>query len=180
MDTITQIFFYGLALGIVTLTITIFYLVNLYKDLVKKITLAKGTQEIKIKADLDEKTDKIVDAVTSEIQKKMEKQLMEIIANSKTNLDKDLRDIVEGIGKTLREEILSLEATTRRATEEEYDKTKLEIEAYKKEKLAEIDAKVKEILPLVLKDVIKGSIDVGREEELVINALEDAKRQNIL
>ncbi|HEX6977348.1 MAG TPA: hypothetical protein VF185_03255 [Patescibacteria group bacterium] len=189
MDVTSQIFLYGLALAVITLTLTIFYLISLYRDLVKKLANVKAGEKIKVKADLDQTTKRVIDAVTDEVQKKMETQFSSIIAGSKTNLEKDIASIVSevrtkltsdvsGIGQTLKEEVVSADTAAKKVLEEEHDKVKLELAEFKKKQMDEIVAKAKIILPQVLKDVVVKSMDPKTQEDLIINSLENAKRQN--
>lgn len=191
MDVTAQIFLYGLALGVVTLSITIFYLLNLYKDVVKKLSETKTGQNLKINQYVEKKAQTLIDALSEDVKKKMEEELLVVVRNTKSNLDKKIEDIVLelknqissqalGADKSVKEAILGVEEGVRKTVEDEYAQVKTDLETYKKQKMAEIDAKVKEILPVVLKDVVTKSLSPSQQEELVLNALENAKRQNLL
>ncbi len=191
MDITTQIFLYGLALGVVTLAITIFYLLNLYKDVVKKLSEVKTGEKIKINEYVEKKAQNVIDALSEDVKKKMQSELLEVVKNTKTNLDKKTEELVIelknqfssqafGSDKSIKEGLMGIEEGARKVVEEEYGQVKNELATYKKQKMAEIDAKVKEILPQVLKEVVTKSLSPSQQEELVLNALENAKRQNLL
>lgn len=191
MDITTQIFLYGLALAVVTLAITIFYLLNLYRDVVKKLSDVKTGEKIKINEYVEKKAQNVIDALSEDVKKKMASQLSEVIENTKTNLDKKTEELVIelknqfssqtfGSDKSIKEGLMGIEEAARKVIEEEYGQVKNELATYKKQKMAEIDAKVKEILPQVLKEVVTKSLSPSQQEELVLNALENAKRQNLL
>lgn len=191
MDITTQIFLYGLALAVVTLAITIFYLLNLYRDVVKKLSDVKTGEKIKINEYVEKKAQGVIDALSEDVKKKMASQLSEVIENTKTNLDKKTEELVIelknqfssqtfGSDKSIKEGLMGIEEAARKVIEEEYGQVKNELATYKKQKMAEIDAKVKEILPQVLKEVVTKSLSPSQQEELVLNALENAKRQNLL
>ncbi len=76
--------------------------------------------------------------------------------------------------------IAAVEAETEKVLSDKYKKADAEIEKYKASKMAQIDIEIKTVLIDVSKKVIGKSIDVRTQEDLVIRALEDAKRQNIL
>ncbi len=191
MDITTQIFLYGLALGVVTLAITIFYLLNLYRDVVKKLSETKTSQAIKINEYVGKKAQNVIDALSEDVKKKVEGQLSDVVKNTKTNLDEKIEELVVelknqlssqtlGSDKSIKEGLMGIEEAARKVIEEEYIQTKNELAAYKKQKMTEIDAKVKEILPQVLKEVVTKSLSPSQQEELVLNALENAKRENLL
>ncbi len=189
MDVTSQIFLYGLALAVVTLSLTIFYLISLYRDLVKKLANVKAGEKIKVKADLEETSKHAIDLVTNQVQKKMEDQFAAIIASSKANLEKDITSIVSqirtqltsemsGIGQTLKDEVVGADTAAQKVLAEEHDKVKKELDEFKKEQMDAILGKAKIILPEVLKDVVTKSLDPAAQEDLILNSLENAKRQN--
>lgn len=81
--------------------------------------------------------------------------------------------------KELEENVIDSEKAAEKVLAEEFDKVRAEVDAYKKQKEAEIDAKVKQILIDVTKSVLGSSIDFRAHEDLVIKALTDAKRENL-
>ncbi len=81
--------------------------------------------------------------------------------------------------KELEEKIVNIEGAAQKVLEDEYDEVKQEIERYKASKIAQIDRTAHEILIDVTKKVLGKSIDLRAHEELIIAALEDAKRQNL-
>ncbi len=189
MDVTSQIFLYGLALAVVTLSLTIFYLISLYRDLVKKLANVKAGEKIKVKADLEETSKHAIDLITNQVQKKMEDQFAAIIASSKANLEKDITSIVgeiktqltsqmSGIGQTLKDEVVGADTAAQKVLAEEHDKVKKELDEFKKEQMDAILAKAKIILPEVLKDAVTKSLDPATQEDLILNSLENAKRQN--
>lgn len=81
--------------------------------------------------------------------------------------------------KELEEKIVIVEGAAERVLDAEYDEIKLEIERYKASKITQIDSTAREVLTDVTKKVLGKSIDLRAHEDLVIAALEDAKRQNL-
>jgi len=72
-----------------------------------------------------------------------------------------------------------LSQSLRETLSEKIQETEKEIENYKKEKLKEVDQKIYQILGEVAKKTIGKTIDLSTHEELVIEALEKAKREKI-
>jgi F0F1-type ATP synthase membrane subunit b/b' len=81
--------------------------------------------------------------------------------------------------KELEEKIVLMEGAAEKVLAEEYDEIKSDIEKYKASKIAQIDSTAHDILIDVTKKVVGKSIDLRAHEDLVIHALEDAKRQNL-
>lgn len=81
--------------------------------------------------------------------------------------------------KELEEKVVIVEGAAEKVLAEEYDEIKAEIERYKISKIAQIDSVAKEVLTDVTTKVLGKSIDLRAHESLVIQALENAKRQKL-
>lgn len=81
--------------------------------------------------------------------------------------------------KEVEEQIVTLESAAEKVLAAEFDEARREIEKYRISKVTQIDIKAKEVLTDVTKKVLGKSIDLRAHEDLVIQALEDAKRQNL-
>jgi F0F1-type ATP synthase membrane subunit b/b' len=81
--------------------------------------------------------------------------------------------------KELEEKVVTVEGAAERVLAAEYDEIKLEIDKYKASKIAQIDSTAREVLIDATKKILGKSIDMRAHEELVTQALEDAKRQNL-
>ena len=81
--------------------------------------------------------------------------------------------------KELEEKIVTVEGAAEKVLDEEYEEIKREIENYRQSKIAQIDATAKEIVIDAARKILGKSLDLRAHEDLVIKALEDAKRQNL-
>ncbi len=81
--------------------------------------------------------------------------------------------------KELEEKIVTVEGAAEKVLDEEYEEVRQGIEKYRQSKIAQIDKTAREVLIDMTKKVLGKSIDIRSHEELVISALEDAKRQNL-
>ena len=79
----------------------------------------------------------------------------------------------------LEEKILITEGAAEKVLAAEFEEVKKEVERYRTAKETEVDRQVKEVLTDVTKKVLGKSIDLRAHADLVIQALEDAKRQNL-
>jgi F0F1-type ATP synthase membrane subunit b/b' len=81
--------------------------------------------------------------------------------------------------KDLEEKVVTIEIASEKVLGEEYDEIRKQIELYKESKMAQIDRTAREVLIDLTKNLLGKSIDLRAHEELLINSLEDAKRQNL-
>lgn len=81
--------------------------------------------------------------------------------------------------KELTEQIVTLETAAEKVLSQEYEEVKKEIERYRASKIAQIDSTAREVLIDATKKILGKSIDIRAHEDMVISALEDAKRQNL-
>lgn len=100
------------------------------------------------------------------------------------SISKDVRGEVvkqiEAIRIGLLAEIQRAQGETKQMLASSYKKMEEEIEAYKAERLKRVDEKILEILKSASLKAIGKSLSFEDHEEAVINALEEAKRENVL
>lgn len=84
------------------------------------------------------------------------------------------------LSKGLDEKIDRIYQAAKTLINQKIAQTEKNIEDYKKEKLKEIDQKIYQIIEDVAKKTIGKAIDLSTHEELVIQALEKAKKEKIL
>lgn len=156
-----QIFLLGLALAIVALALAAAQLFNLYRKLLANL---------KITDHVYQKTDKIIDTLSDDIKKQVEKTILEVVQNSTAKIASDLENLIDhdSLRRELREMIL-----------EEQKKIQSNLEEYKQSQYEEISKKANTVLSQILR---KAVIDLPQDmqEKIVLKALEDAKRQNLL
>lgn len=84
------------------------------------------------------------------------------------------------LSKGLDEKIGRIYQMATKSINQKIAQTEKNIEDYKKEKLKEIDQKIYQIIEDVAKKTIGKAIDLSTHEELVLQALEKAKKEKIL
>ena len=87
---------------------------------------------------------------------------------------------IDAIRSSLTGEIQKAQMETRQMLTASYKKMEEEIGAYKKERLKRVDEKIFEILKEASAKAIGKSLSLEDHEDVVIKALEDAKRENVL
>lgn len=81
---------------------------------------------------------------------------------------------------SLSQEVAKVANQTSQALKEGYIKAQQEVEAYKKERLRQIDEQALKLIQEVTRKVLGKEISLEEHEKLVLKALEEAKRQGIL
>jgi len=92
---------------------------------------------------------------------------------------KALADIAE-FKDALKKETLSAREVIRNNVNLEFEKIEDEIKNYKESRIAQSDEIVNEIIKEVTKNVLAKSISSEDHKDLIVNALKDAKRKNVL
>ena len=93
---------------------------------------------------------------------------------------KQSEKIAEQLAENLDQKIDQVYQAATKSVSQKIDQTEKSIDNYKKEKLNEIDEKIFQIIEDVAKKTIGKSIDLSLHEELVVQALEKAKKENFL
>ena len=88
--------------------------------------------------------------------------------------------VIDGFAADIKNEIEGLQA----AASEKISQSILEAEkgttAYQEQKIKELDTKIYQIIGEIAKKTVGHTIDISRHEQLVIEALEKAKKENLL
>ena len=101
-----------------------------------------------------------------------------------SNLLKDLNKFELGEAKKVEElaqqQELQTDQALHKVSSEKLAKIKEEIEQYKKEEIMLFDKKVKDTVNQAAKEVLGHALTHGEQKELIIKALEKARRENII
>lgn len=129
---------------------------------VEKEILKESKKEMEILAEKTKEEISRLQEISKETQKSLLKEGQEQANRLAQNLSYEISQIYQSIKETLNEKI---------------KRTEKEIEDYKKEKFKEIDQKIYQMLGETAKKTIGKTIDLSTHEELVIDALEKAKKE---
>lgn len=153
--------------------------INLEEEKIKKEMLEISKSAAETKNRFAQEAQKNISALTVEINKKLSDlsgagQAAEktIVEEAKKRAAELSRDISGEMSKTYK----SAEETLAQIIKD----TQKEIENYKWEKMKEVDQKIYKILIEISKDVIGKAIDFSTHEELIIQALNQAKKDGLL
>lgn len=98
------------------------------------------------------------------------------------NVSKDIEDDavreVDNYRQVLQKETIDSQKIVEAKIEEDYAKTQKEVTAYREKMLKEVDEDIYKILETVSKEAIGKSIPLAQHEQLIIDALEKAKKSS--
>lgn len=144
-----------------------------------------------IKSEMDQTLHRVVEQNTqvldqsshealSEYQKSLEgmkeefvNQVKQIVEKMKSSTDTEISDF----NKILREETIDSQKYISQKINEKFDTTLKEIETYKQEQVGKIDASIGRIIRHVSEKVIGRAIPINQHEKLVLDSLEQAKKE---
>lgn len=109
-----------------------------------------------------------------------EKEVGQAFGNISENIKVELEKEMQTLRTSLAEEIIRSQGVAKKTVEEAYKKVDMEIDAYKELRKRQIDERIFEILTDIVTKVSGKSLKLEDHEDLVISALEEAKRQNAL
>ncbi len=161
------------SLAIVALTVSVLYLVFVYRKLLERyheLTIEDETSDFKNRLRFE-----------SEIysNKLAQKSVDKAIENSVKLISKKGAEIAKDMRKKALEELSIEHKAQEDAVSDEFEEAKLQIAAYKKQKMETIDAKVNEIIKEVTKDILSKGINEEEHKQLILKALENAKQSNL-
>ena len=173
-----QILFYATVLLVVILGVVLAFVVSSYQKLVEKHAALKArSKHLKEvsgeeKAAFAEELGKISGEEAGEYQEILE------------NVKNQARATLEEISKSTREasvaEVKGMSSFFKTKVDEEYTKIQSELEKYKKDRLKEIDENKNQIIKDMSTKVLGEAIDTDKHQELIMKALEEAKKENVL
>lgn len=153
---------------------------NLFEDSTKKIF----EQELKRTAESQVKT---LEKLSYDFLNVFQKELTGLKENNiKTliNISKDIENSaiaeLNDFREILKKETLDSQKIVEAKIEEAYKVTQKEVEIYKAERLKIVEDKIYEIIKNVSSHVLAKSINLDEHEQLVIDALQKAKQEEVL
>ncbi|MCA9389953.1 hypothetical protein KC571_00965 [candidate division WWE3 bacterium] len=111
-----------------------------------------------------------------ETSQSLEHEVLDEVADFKDILEKETHDFE----KTLYQQTIGVEDETRKQISAEYKKAKADIETYKKQRLAEVDHSIVEIIDKVARDVIGSAMTIEQHKDLIFESLNKIKEENQL
>lgn len=109
------------------------------------------------------------------IQTQMQTSMNEMITNTKTHYDQKLDEFM----KELMNKGLVSTSEVDKKTAELISKAEQEIEEYKKNKFAQVDEHVNQVVQKVYRDILRTSMPENTHQDLLVKSLEQAKKDGL-
>ncbi len=157
------------------------------EQILSQADLLKKDMNMDVRKQLEALTKKQKETLTESSGRLLQEfqQLVKDLTNEDINIYKDVtKDIervtieeVKSFEERLHNETIGQEKIVDQKIEEAFEKTKQEIENYKKEKLASVDSEVESILQEVTKEVLGKRLSFQDHQDIIKAALEKAKQE---
>ncbi len=95
------------------------------------------------------------------------------------NMQKEILGEVTDFKETIRQETFATQEKVRQEFKQEYEKLKKELDEYKANELKLIDESMFRIVSIAAKKIIGKSLDADTKEELILESLEQAKKEGV-
>jgi hypothetical protein len=151
----------------------------------KAIKLVRDAREKAIEIIGDAKVDSVrwQEVLDEEISKLTDEQLInykEKLQNISKDIEKDVKSGAEDFRKVLELETVGAEKAVAKRVQDEFTEIEKELEAYRTEKLSDIDKKAEVLLEKITKEVFGKSMKSKDQEQLIIEALDEAKKEHAI
>ncbi|MBI2031788.1 MAG: hypothetical protein HYT08_04215 [Candidatus Levybacteria bacterium] len=104
---------------------------------------------------------------------------IEILKNTSKSIEEDTVKEVQDFDNVLEQETVASQKIIQEKIEKDYSKVQKEVEQYKNEMLGKVDAQISKLIQDVSKKVIGKSLSLQEHEQLIIDALEEAKKNGL-
>ncbi len=115
-----------------------------------------------------------------EISASQLQEFQKLISNISKDIESDALKEISEFKQAMELETIQSQRVVAEKIQDEYHRVQAELDQAKKEKLAQLDIKIKEIIAEVVKQVAGKTISIEDHEQLVIKALEEAKKQHAI
>jgi hypothetical protein len=113
------------------------------------------------------------------VQDRIDTAVTKALVQASKLISKNAKSVVDSMKRKSVKYLIEEKQAEDRATALEFDEARREIEKYKQEKYEEIRMRASEVLSKVARDALSGLLDDRKQEELVLRAIEDAKRSKV-
>jgi len=159
------------------------------KDIITNSEALKGTVDAKLNALFDatitqsqalikEKNDEFITQYQSQMTH-ISNEYIGILQNTNKNIETDFIQKSEAYLNEMKDRLIELSSQKREVMEKEMQKIQGDLDTYKKEQFTKIESNIYEILARAAESVIGQAVNFDQHQELIIKALEQAKREGL-
>jgi len=186
----TQIILYGSVLASLILAVALLSIASSRDKILKKyyslkergLSARMRKRAGKLLEESRLKAQKIVtdaEIFTDEARSNFNDELIKALANISKNIsDEALRDI-DAFRKTMLAETVRAKELIGRRVEAQFEQVESQVQAYKRQRLEKADQEVTKILAEISRKVLGKALSQDDHRELVIQALEEAKKKHV-
>lgn len=116
----------------------------------------------------------------NEILQKIEEEIYKELSSVSTNINKEVKIEIDTFRAAIQKELLIFQKSMSQAVKDSYQKAEVEIENYRDIRMKQVDESILEVVEEVSRKVLTKEISETEHEKLVLRALEEVKRENLL
>ncbi len=109
-----------------------------------------------------------------------QQEIFKDITNISQDIKKDMGAEIGNFRTTIQKELVAFQKTLTEAVKETYQRAESEVQNYREIRMKQVDESILEVVEEVARKVLAKEITDIEHEKLVLKALEEVKRQNVL
>lgn len=106
-------------------------------------------------------------------------QLYEVVQKASQDIKNDAQEEIASFANSVREETIATETEVKTKISQEYVNLERDLEEYKRTKMLEAAEQVEKLISVVSKKVFSESLTPENHKDLILRALEEAKKNNV-
>ncbi len=118
--------------------------------------------------------------VYSRVLEEVKNQLSLVVQKASDDIKRDATEEISAFASSIRDETISTEKEVREKISQEYLKLENELAEYKRQRLAQAQVEIERIITQVTSKVLGRSLTREDHKELIIIALDEARREGVL
>jgi len=127
---------------------------------------------------LEEVADRVMQSYQTQLEKAKEKDI-EMFNRVSKGIEDDLNLHTENLKNILAKQTVESQEIVTQKLDSAYETMLVEVEEYRSERLAKVDEQIYQILQNVTEKVLGKTLSLDKHQDLIIQALEKAKKENI-
>lgn len=138
--------------------------------------------EEEVKSKISESSSQISDNqkdVYKKVFDEVKSQLYEVVQKASQDIKQDAQEEIAAFANSVREETIATETEVKTKISEEYVNLERDLEEYKRTKMLEAAHEAEKLISIITKKVLNESLSTQNHKDLIIKALEEAKKNNV-
>lgn len=146
------------------------------EEIVKRSQLLTDDLSQKLAQDL-QRLPQVQEEVYRQVFEGVEKETKQLLVQVAKEMQQQAMDQTKSFGAVLQKEAINSQESVKQMIADAYARAEQEIEAYKKQRMAQVDASIQQLVAEVSREVLGKVLTSRDHEDLVIQALEKGKGQ---